>query len=675
MERVATVEYRRAAPAERQRWLIGAGLAVLALLIGAPGLPGWLIGALPGGLALIVAALALYSLPGLALVRWLGPADLTLAERACLALSLSPVIPPLLLLFSEPLGFRWGPAPAWVVLALCALLAAWPRADAPWLRRPAFAMRPADGALLAIALTALLVRLYTVRDLVAGQFGDSYHHTMIAQLFVDHGGLFRSWLPYTPLTTFTYHFGFHSMAAWLHWLSGAPVIHTVVLTGQIMNALAAPLAYVFTLRLFGSQRAALGAALAVGLISMFPAYYVNWGRYTQLAGQTVLPATCVAWMSLLDRAVTLDVRPQALLRPLALAAIATAGTALNHYRIAIFAALFVFVYAVYLLITRVRSPLALVRLSASGAIAGVAAVLLTLPWLLRVREGALLRLAGFYLSTNSEIGNAYSAPDLDRALANGILPLAAIGLALLLVTRQWRVMILIAWALIAWLAANPQLFGLNGAGLISSFAVLIAAYLVLAPLAGAGIAALLTAAERLGRAWPRAAALLPLLLGAVLISGGVFIQARMVDPFFQLFTPADAAAVVWIRDATEPDAKFFVNSFPAYEGTVYAGSDGGWWLPLLAGRATNLEPMALGFEAASTSSYYETFLERNRVVLEHPLDSPEAAAALRAGGYRYLYDGPAANPPGEYIDPDLLAASPLYEQVYSHDGVTIWRVR
>jgi hypothetical protein len=98
-------------------------------------------------------------------------------------------------------------------------------------------------------------------------------------------------------------------------------------------------------------------------------------------------------------------------------------------------------------------------------------------------------------------------------------------------------------------------------------------------------------------------------------------------------------------------------------------------LPLLAGRATNLEPMALGFEAAGTSSYYETFLERNRVVLEHPLDSPEAAAALRAGGYRYLYDGPAANPPGEYIDPDLLAASPLYEQVYSHDGVTIWRVR
>ncbi len=675
MERVAAVKYQRLAPDERRIWGIGALLVALALLIGAPGLLGWLPGALLGSLPVIIAALALYSLPGLALLRWLGPSDLTFAERACLALSLSPAIPPLLLLFSEPLGMRWGPLSAWGILTLCVLLALWPRTGAPWLRRPTLALQPSDGALLAITLAALITRLYAARDLAAGQFGDSYHHTMIAQLFVDHGGLFRSWLPYTPLSTFTYHFGFHGSAAWLHWLSGVPVTQSVVLTGQIMSALAAPLAYVFTLRLFGSQRAALGAAFAAGMLSMFPAYYVNWGRYTQLAGQMVLPATCVAWMLLLDRAVALDVRPQALLRPLALAVIATAGTALNHYRIGVFAALFVLVYAGYLLITRVRSPRALVRLSSCGALAGTGAVLLTLPWLLRIREGALLRLAGYYLSTSTDISNGYSAPDMARALANGIGWLAVLGLLALLVGRHWQALVLVGWTGLAWLVANPHLLGLTGSGIISNFAVVVAAYLVLAPLAGAGIAALISGIGRLTQPWPRAATALPIALGAMLLAGGTFIQVRMVDPAFGLYTHADEQAVAWIRAETPADAKFFVNSFPAFGDTVYAGSDGGWWLTLMAGRTTNLEPMALGFEAAATTGYYQTVLDRNRMVLEHPIDSPAAVEALRAGGYTYLYDGPAANPPGEYLDPAQLNDSALYEQVYSQHGVTIWRVR
>jgi hypothetical protein len=676
MEHVVAAEYQRRSPAARRIWLIGGFLFIVALLIGAPGLlSGWLPGALFGSVPLIGAALALYSLPGLALLRWFGPSDLPLAERAGLALSLSPAVPPLLLLFSAPVGVHWGALPAWGVLALCALLAVWPRAGRPWVRRPALALSPHNGALLAITLAALLTRLYTARDLVAGQFGDSYHHTMIAQLFVDHGGLFRSWLPYAPLDTFTYHFGFHGMAAWLHWLSGVPVTQSVVLTGQIMSALAAPLLYVFTLHLFGSQRAALGAAFAVGLLSLFPAYYVNWGRYTQLAGQMVLPAACVAWMLLLDRAVTLDVRPQALVRPLVLAIIATAGTALNHYRIGAFVALFVLVYAGYLLIVRVRSPLALVRLSSCGALAGLGAVLLTLPWLLRIREGALLRLAGYYLSTSTDISNGYSAPDMARALANGMGLLALLGLVALLLARNWRALILVAWAGSAWLAANPHLLGLNGSGLLSNFAVVVAAYLVLAPLAGAGIAALFTWIARMPQTRPALAATLPIALAALFLTMGVWIQARIVDPSFGLYTAADEQAAAWIRAETPPDATFFVNSFPAFGATVYAGSDGGWWLALMAGRRTNLEPMALGFEAAATTGYYQTVLERNRAVLAHPVDSAEAAAALRAWGYSYLYDGPAANPPGEYLDPARLNASPLYEQVYSRDGVTIWRVR
>src|SRR5438128_1139132 len=80
------------------------------------------------------------------------------------------------------------------------------------------------------------------------------------------------------------------------------------------------------------------------IVSAVPAYYLNWGRYTQLAGQTVLPAVCVVWMALLEAACERPVRRGALLRLLVLSAITTAGLTLTHYRVAVFGACFVLAY-------------------------------------------------------------------------------------------------------------------------------------------------------------------------------------------------------------------------------------------------------------------------------------------------------------------------------------------
>ncbi|MFN2280805.1 MAG: hypothetical protein ACK2TZ_03005, partial [Anaerolineales bacterium] len=79
-----------------------------------------------------------------------------------------------------------------------------------WLSWPRLAL------LFTIALI-IAVRFWVIRSLDAPMWGDSYQHTMIAQLIVDHGGLFDSWQPYAEMTTFTYHFGFHSLVAVFHW--------------------------------------------------------------------------------------------------------------------------------------------------------------------------------------------------------------------------------------------------------------------------------------------------------------------------------------------------------------------------------------------------------------------------------------------------------------------------
>jgi hypothetical protein len=681
MDQAAAVTYGLVSPGGRRLVAGGLLLALLALILGAPAALGWLPRALLGAPLAALAGAALFTLPGLALLRLLPAGELAPAERLAAALCLSVAAPPLLLLLASLVGLRWSPALCWALLVACAAVALWPRPGAAPLRLPA-RVDPELALLAAIFGLALAVRLYIVRDLPAGLFGDSYHHTVITQLLVEHGGLFRSWRPYAPLTTLTYHYGFHSLGAWLHWLSGYPVPQSVVAVAQVAGAIAAPGGYLLARRLAGSPRAGLWAAAMVGLVSVFPAYYVNWGRYTQLAGQTVLPAACLAWTLLLDRAAAPGATARELARPAALAAVATAGVALCHYRIGLFAACFVLLYALYLLAARVRSRPALARLAGAGLVAGAAALLLTLPWLLRLREGQMLRMAGYYLSNNigNETGNDLSLIDLERAAANGLLPLAGVGVVALLLRRRWAGLILPAWGGLVWLLANPFLAGLPGAGIISSFTATLAAYLVLGPLAGVGLAALFA-----GLAWAggrlRAAALtralrpLELVAAAALLAWGLRGQAAMLDLRFQVLTPADLAAAEWVREELPPGARVFVNSFAAYGGYIYVGTDGGWWLPLLSGSDTNLDPVTYGFEAGEQPDYIQLTIDHNRAVLDHPVDSPAAAAALKAEGYAYLYNGPAANPAAEYIDPARVDASPLYERIYSRDGVAIWRVR
>src|SRR5262249_17114029 len=288
-------------------------LAPTVALIGALLLAGAL--ALGGGSALLVwslvglvrwplrviALIALYLLPGLALLGLLWPRERTLAAgaRIALALGMSVALPPLLLLLFHLLRLPWGAAATWVYLLASSMIVAgfgirdWRLGEKlPIANRqsPIANLDAGSLALLGITIAALLVRLYAVRDLPVGLLGDSYHHTLMAQLLVDNAGLFRSWQPYAPLATFTYHFGFHANVAFVHYVTGMDVAQSLIWTGQIVNALAVPLVFALALALGLPAWAGLWAALGVGFVSNLPAYFVNWGRYTQLTGQVVMMA-------------------------------------------------------------------------------------------------------------------------------------------------------------------------------------------------------------------------------------------------------------------------------------------------------------------------------------------------------------------------------------------------
>src|SRR5262249_15720341 len=86
-----------------------------------------------------------------------------------------------------------------------------------------------------------------------------------------------------------YRFGFHGLVAWLHWCRGAGVGELVGLTGHLVNAAVALGVAFLVLRVLGDGTVGWLAAWLVALMCVFPAYFVNWGRFTQAGGVLLLP--------------------------------------------------------------------------------------------------------------------------------------------------------------------------------------------------------------------------------------------------------------------------------------------------------------------------------------------------------------------------------------------------
>ena len=125
--------------------------------------------------------------------------------------------------------------------------------------------------------------------------------------------------------------------------------------GQLLNAMTVVMVYAAGRTLFASRRAGLWAAVLAGTVSWFPAYYVTWGRYTQLAG-----------MLLLCGLFALLVRVQARSRwgDWAATVVLASGLALVHVRIAFFALVWIGIVAAFFCLRR-RWP-ALLRLAGVG---------------------------------------------------------------------------------------------------------------------------------------------------------------------------------------------------------------------------------------------------------------------------------------------------------------------
>jgi hypothetical protein len=475
-------------------------------------------------------------------------------------------------------------------------------------------------------------------------------------MIAERGMLPDGYEPFAPLTTFTYHFGFHGLVAVLSWLSGIETVILVPVMGQLLSAAAALSVAFFTLTATRSRLSATVSAAFTGLLSVFPAFLINWGRYTQLTGLVLLPVFLGLVWHWLESGYHRTWIP--------FVGMLAAGIALAHYRITLMAAVAVFV----LLGTKgVSSRLnwrewrrlagrVLVALSVAGALAA--------PWAAQIYRGL-----------NTGYSNDVGAPDSTyfslARLGPGVVSFPTnavfIGLtlasALLALWRRERVVIgLLSWAVTLLFLSMRSLAGVY----MDTISVIISLYFPASVAVGwaAGLASEWLAIHwRPGR-WAMGMGLLMLMA-----QGGVAIGS-IVEPGAVYVGQDDLPAVNWIRSNTPESSIFMVNTYNwDFLPNYVIGSDAGYWLPLLADRRTITMPMTYPRERSNVPGLTERLVTLHR--LRGHLTSPEAIALLRREGITHVYVGQRGGP----IVVDELLQSPAFDLSYRNGAAHVFQLK
>ena len=648
------------------------------------------------GLSLLILATLLLILPGNALLVLLPSGeDFDLTQQLILSIGLSLALFPLILFISSKLGFRLDRVKAAGLLVVSGGVSCWGlyravrRDQKRGLRQAAVARNPLsaigdslrlDGSIALLAFVfalSLAVRLLMIRGMPYPAWSDSYHHTIISRMIAEGGMIPQSYRPYALVDVFAYHFGFHSTVAFFHWITGMGLPEAVLVVGQILNALAALSIYLLTRYLTKDRWAALVSALIAGLVSIMPAYYVNWGRYTQLCGQVIFPVAAVLTIRFLGTAK----------RSIIVTALAAVGLFLTHYRVLLFYGLFVVVYVLCESWFARRKPRKVINLWLRSFLLAFLSLIIISPWLrLMLSEFAVkaqqAQAHGFQLDTD------YNLISWDIITSLGLRPALLIVAALGALWGFWRrdkYAILIAlWTASLFILANPHWLGLPGAGMVNNGTVVIALYMPGAILAGfffsyisgACPEPVLSLVEGHSRRDPGRAEADSLRLkrwsgyglaaAVILVSlWGAGNILHLLTPETFLVTKSDLKAMDWIRENIPQDARFAINTH-FWLSYAAIGSDAGYWIPFLTGRETTLPPMLY---SEGTYEYIDEVnaLAGATVALS---ENDDTLSILRENGVTHIYIGQR----GGGLKPQRLLASPNYEAIYHQDGVWVFEV-
>lgn len=529
-----------------------------------------------------------------------------------------------------------------------------------------------------IVLGILLLTLST-RLIVAYQFpylagDDSLHHSIITNIVATTGKLPYTLLPYDSANLNHYHLGLYTMTGPLQLLAGIRSDQALLWFSQFLNGICGVGVFLFLDRKVSRQAAILGM-LSVGLFSVFPSWFVNWGRFTQLSAQTILlPAALVTWealSSITDRKQSLSKKT---IIELILAGFINAAVCLLHFRVAVFMLALILIICVSELLNNRRDPAKIKVLLVRILLIGLITAVFILPTLIAglksyidqrvikeaTNQGASLLTDQWYYSSGDKA-------TLKLTLnSSPFLALGMIGIFAGLLSKKNKKLSMITFVWILCLIGFSQLyrFNINVLAFTNITAVLLALYLPIG--IGSGIL-WNTLFEKKDSGFIKQMRTIAIVL---LVFTGVityYVRIKDFEPRRAFMTDADKTAMEWIKANTNHDAVFGVNT-NFLNPTMPYGTDAGYWLPVYAERQTTALTLL-----ASLSDDYQFNLDRSKTIPEFYKTGD--LAPLCEYGIDYLYSG-VKDPLGSK---DLAKLSNLLENdniqlIYEKDSVQVFKV-
>jgi len=565
------------------------------------------------------------------LQRWIVAVGFSIAFYPVLFYTARAVVPFLTL----------GPYKMTTLLVVCLGIIIW-RMRSSW--RDQFDWDTLEWIALLVFGMTLFTRFWVIRDHPYPAWSDSLHHTLLTQITAVRGQLPYDMLPDYPIVLDQYHLGLYALSATVQWLAQVPAHTALLWTAQALNGLCGLGVYVILDRKVGRVGAIIGATI-VGLVCHQPAWYVNWGRFTQIAGQSIL---LIAWLVTWE-AMSLYKQTQAWRKPTVLwftclAIVLSSAVFLLHFRVAGFYLLLLGIIVVVEL-WRARQEHCTISVLSGVCFVGVVTLILCLP--------ALWRAVGFYITSNSsstmpleqeqqaaqvaDTVRAYYDTPLESILVLSARPslllLSGIATAIALWKRKLLGIVNVVWVIALYMVGNAYRLGIPYISFTNLGAVFIMLYLPIGVVVGTAAESVLE--SRCLRQRPR---FKHWGLAFVLFSGfvGSHVRVTEIEEYRYFVSPEDVAAMQWISQNVPSDAIFAVNThiwFPE----AFHGTDAGYWIPYFTGRKTTAGIM---LNNMGTQEHLRSLTEVSLVV-SRLASAPTAAdiAHLSELGVDYIYIG------------------------------------
>jgi hypothetical protein len=528
---------------------------------------------------------------------------------------------------------------------------------------------------IAVFIATVFIRLRAAYLNPYPAWTDSLHHTLLTQLTATTGRLPENLEPYAPTTLAMYHLGLYAITGIVQQIAEVPA-HTALLWGsQMLNGLCGLGIYLVLDRKVG-RMGALAGAVVVGLLSFQPAWYINWGRFTQVASQSIL---LIAWLVTWDtmRFWRVSLQPfsgeRRILLGLTLSsAFLIASVFLLHYRVAyFFLPLLAIIFGMEFW-QGYRSKNLKRFLIGTAAIA-VLAILLTTPalfsalkayYLYRTHPASLPVPEGMQSSPDD-----YFAFSMQNLFSIGLEPwlftLTLLAMAFSLFRRNTLSYIITAWLGLLVLIGYSYLLNIPLLKITNIGAIAIMLYLPAGLLIG-------TAIEELrAYRWFQQPRVQNGFLAALMFAGFVasHVRAGDIHQARYFITAADASAMGWIQRNTPTEALFGINTY-FWSSTFAHGSDAGFWIPYFTGRQTTTGTMlnTLGPEA------YLQAKQRQSIIINDLKMNYQTTEPLCKEGIDYLYLGAKGDFTGKGLNAERLKEMATLKVVYEKGGVVIFQL-